>query len=109
MASKSKGGRGSRLRRKLKRKEERKKAKAFRYAESMRREGKVVTVATDGSGEKKRKVNNPKGDPRIAARQERARIRQAFRDALSNLDQIRRLDARLGVGVGAVKERNRLS
>ena len=42
-------------------------------------------------------------------RQEQATERQAFRDKLTNEDQIRVLDRRLGAGVGAVKERARLT
>ncbi len=46
--------------------------------------------------------------PQVLARQARAIERQDFRAKLSPAEQIAELDKRLGVGVGAVKERARL-
>lgn len=47
--------------------------------------------------------------PKKSDRQMRARDRQIVRDALTPKQQIATLDRRLGVGVGAVKERARLT
>lgn len=45
---------------------------------------------------------------RITVGQAEARERQAHRDARSAAQQLAQLDARLGVGVGATRERARL-
>ena len=43
-----------------------------------------------------------------AQKRQEATERQEVRDTISNYQQIQRLNARLGEGVGAEKERNRL-
>lgn len=101
------GGKGSRQRRKLKRKEERKKVKTMRYAASMRREGVNVDVVSKNPDKKKR-TNHRRGDPRTEIRRANAEARQLIRDSLSSGQQLDRLDIRLGRNVGAVRERARL-
>ena len=54
-------------------------------------------------------MNRPHAHRRsIEERRNEAIERQAYRDSLSTLQQIVRLDNRLGIGEGAKKERSRL-
>jgi hypothetical protein len=58
--------------------------------------------------EKKSVLEQDEFRSRKEIRQDEAKERQALRDKRTPQDQIAVLDAKLGVGVGAVKERARL-
>ena len=107
-------GKGSRERRKLKERARRKAEKASRYAASRHKNGEKLVVVKTGNGEITKRGSHARrnrGDSRqqaenrvaVAAENQKERVKR------SNAQQIEYLDFRLGTGLGAKKERARLT